>query len=47
MTPILLIGAGRMGGAMVQGWMRRQAFPASELMIYDPESGRRPSAARP
>ena len=39
MTPILLIGAGRMGGAMVQGWMRRKTFPASELMIYDPEPG--------
>jgi len=36
MTPILLIGAGRMGGALVQGWLRAGAFAPSELLIRDP-----------
>ena len=33
MTPILLIGAGNMGGALIAGWRRAGALPASELMI--------------
>jgi pyrroline-5-carboxylate reductase len=36
-TPILLVGAGRMGGAMLAGWRRAGAFAASELMVRDPE----------
>jgi pyrroline-5-carboxylate reductase len=36
-TPILMLGAGRMGGAILEGWRRAGAFPASELMICDPE----------
>jgi pyrroline-5-carboxylate reductase len=43
MTPILLLGAGRMGGALVAGWKRAGAFPAHELMIRDPKPG--PEAA--
>jgi pyrroline-5-carboxylate reductase len=43
MTPILLIGAGRMGGAMLAGWRRAGAFAPSELMIRDPAPG--PQAA--
>jgi pyrroline-5-carboxylate reductase len=39
MTPILLIGAGRMGGAMLAGWRRAGAFLPSELMIRDPTPG--------
>jgi len=41
MTPILLLGAGRMGGAMLAGWRRTGAFAASDLMIRD----LKPSAA--
>jgi len=36
-TPILMLGAGRMGGAMLAGWRKASAFAAGELMIRDPE----------
>ena len=36
-TPILMLGAGRMGGAILEGWRRAGTFPADELMICDPE----------
>ena len=36
MTPILILGAGRMGGALIQGWRRAGAFHARDLMICDP-----------
>jgi pyrroline-5-carboxylate reductase len=36
MTPILMLGAGRMGGAMLEGWRKAAAFAASDLMIRDP-----------
>ena len=36
-TPILMLGAGRMGGAMIEGWLRANAFAAAELMIRDPQ----------
>ncbi|MDR7231524.1 pyrroline-5-carboxylate reductase [Caulobacter sp. BE264] len=36
MTPILLLGAGRMGGALIQGWRAAGAFQASDLIIRDP-----------
>jgi pyrroline-5-carboxylate reductase len=35
-TPILMLGAGRMGGAILEGWRRAEAFPPAELMICDP-----------
>jgi pyrroline-5-carboxylate reductase len=38
-TPILMLGAGRMGGAMLAGWRRAAAFEPSELMIRDPQPG--------
>lgn len=38
-TPILMLGAGRMGGAMLEGWRRAGAFAGSELMICDPAPG--------
>ena len=38
-TPILMLGAGRMGGAMVAGWRKAGAFAAAELMIRDPQAG--------
>lgn len=42
MTPILMLGAGRMGGALIEGWRRAGVFPASELILRDPHPG--PSA---
>ena len=36
-TPILMLGAGRMGGAILEGWARAGAFAATELMIMDPQ----------
>jgi pyrroline-5-carboxylate reductase len=38
-TPILMLGAGRMGGAMVEGWLRAGAFAAPDLIIRDPQPG--------
>ena len=38
-TPILMLGAGRMGGAMLAGWRKAGAFEPPELMIRDPEPG--------
>ncbi|MGA0601843.1 pyrroline-5-carboxylate reductase [Caulobacter sp. KR2-114] len=36
MTPILLLGAGRMGGALISGWTKAGAFTPSDLIIVDP-----------
>jgi pyrroline-5-carboxylate reductase len=36
MTPILLLGAGRMGGALIAGWREAGAFAAADLIIRDP-----------
>jgi pyrroline-5-carboxylate reductase len=36
MTPILLLGAGRMGGALIRGWREAGAFSAADLIIRDP-----------
>ncbi len=35
-TPILLVSAGSMGGALLAGWRRAGAFPISEVMIREP-----------
>src|SRR5512140_1281631 len=35
-TPILMLGAGRMGGAILEGWTRARAFAAADLIIVDP-----------
>jgi pyrroline-5-carboxylate reductase len=35
-TPILLLGAGRMGGALIEGWRAAGAFAPSDLMVRDP-----------
>ncbi len=35
-TPILLLGAGRMGGALIEGWLRAGAFDLPDLIIRDP-----------
>jgi len=45
-TPILMLGAGRMGGAILEGWRRAGAFPASELIVMDPEPGEAALAAQ-
>lgn len=36
MTPILLLGAGRMGGALIQGWREAGAFSVADLIVRDP-----------
>jgi pyrroline-5-carboxylate reductase len=36
MTPILLLGAGRMGGALIQGWIQAGAFSPDQLIVRDP-----------
>ena len=38
MTPILMLGAGRMGGALIEGWRMAGAFQASDLLIREPYS---------
>ena len=38
MTPILMLGAGRMGGALIDGWRAAGAFQASELLIREPNA---------
>jgi pyrroline-5-carboxylate reductase len=38
-TPILLVGAGHMGGALIAGWRRAGFVGPSELMIRDPSPG--------
>ncbi|MDG2523621.1 pyrroline-5-carboxylate reductase [Caulobacter segnis] len=39
MTPILLLGAGRMGGAIIDGWRQTGAVATSDLIIRDPSAG--------
>lgn len=36
MIPILLLGAGRMGGAMIEGWTRTGAFKPNALIVREP-----------
>jgi pyrroline-5-carboxylate reductase len=35
-TPILLLGAGRMGGALISGWTQAGAFGPAEVMALEP-----------
>ncbi|MGE5565262.1 MAG: pyrroline-5-carboxylate reductase [Parcubacteria group bacterium] len=46
MRPILLLGAGRMGGALIEGWGRAGAFAASDIMVRDPQPGAFPAGVR-
>ena len=39
MTPILLLGAGRMGGALLAGWKAAGAFDMTAVMVRDPHPG--------
>ena len=45
MKPILMLGAGRMGGALIEGWRAAGAFAASDLIIRDPFPGPAAEAA--
>jgi pyrroline-5-carboxylate reductase len=45
MTPILMIGAGRMGGAMLEGWRAAGAVRPSEVLLLDPHPGEAARAA--
>ena len=38
-TPILILGAGRMGGALIEGWSRTGAFRPADLILRDPSPG--------
>ena len=38
-APILIAGAGRMGGAIIAGWRLAGAWPAGDLIIRDPSPG--------
>lgn len=38
-TPLLLVGAGRLGSALIRGWSRVQAIDPAGLMIVEPQPG--------
>jgi pyrroline-5-carboxylate reductase len=38
-APVLLVGAGRLGGALIQGWTRTGAVRPSDLIILAPRPG--------
>ena len=44
-TPILLLGAGRLGGALLEGWRLTGAFAPAQVMIRDPQPGGAAEAA--
>ena len=44
-TPILMLGAGQMGGAILNGWRLAKAFSSADLMIADPKPGDAAKAA--
>ena len=44
-TPILLLGAGRLGGALLDGWKLTGAFASADVMIRDPQPGEAAKAA--
>jgi pyrroline-5-carboxylate reductase len=39
MTPVLMVGAGHMGGALITGWRRAGAVSVADLMLRDPAPG--------
>jgi pyrroline-5-carboxylate reductase len=45
MTPILMLGAGRMGGALIEGWLAAGVVSAADLIIRDPFPGPAAEAA--
>lgn len=44
-TPILMLGAGRLGGALIEGWGKAGAASASDLILRDPFPGPAAQAA--
>ena len=44
--PILLVGAGHMGGALISGWRAVDAVAPSDLSIHDPHPGPAARAAK-
>ncbi len=44
-APILILGAGRMGGALIQGWSLTAAFSPRDLILIDPNPGPEARAA--
>ena len=36
-APILILGAGRMGGALIEGWGRNKVFDPKTIMVRDPQ----------
>jgi pyrroline-5-carboxylate reductase len=44
-TPILMIGAGRMGGAMLEGWRKAGAYDPHDVLLIDPHPGEAAMAA--
>jgi pyrroline-5-carboxylate reductase len=45
MTPVLLLGAGRLGGALLDGWRRVGTIAPADLLIADPAPGPEAQAA--
>jgi pyrroline-5-carboxylate reductase len=43
--PILILGAGRMGGSLIEGWALTNAFAPDRLMLRDPHPGEPAQAA--
>ncbi len=39
LTPLLMVGAGHMGGALIAGWRRAGPVAAADLMLRDPTPG--------
>src|ERR1700744_5973147 len=46
MTPILLLGAGRMGGALISGWSQAGAFAPGDLIAVEPPPSAEPPTPR-
>jgi len=44
-TPVLMVGAGLMGGSLITGWRRAGAISAAELILRDPAAGEAAQAA--
>ncbi len=38
-TPVLMVGAGHMGGALIAGWRRAGALAPGDLILRDPKPG--------
>ncbi len=45
MTPLAMLGAGHMGGALIAGWRAHGVISASDLIIFDPTPGESARAA--